>query len=67
MPLLNLVWDPQTYSVGMMTLIGNFATGRNGLTADDIAAWKADAKAISDAGGYFFSLNRYVFTGRRPG
>ena len=66
-PLLNLVWDPQTYSVGMMTLLGNFATGRNGLTAGDIAAWKADAKAISDEGGYFFSLNRYVFTGRRPG
>jgi len=66
-PLLNLVWDPQTYSVGMMTMLGNFATGRNGLTAEDIAAWKADAKAISDEGGYFFSLNRYVFTGRRPG
>jgi ubiquinone/menaquinone biosynthesis C-methylase UbiE len=66
-PLLNLVWDAQTYSVGMMTMLGNFVTGRNGLTADDIAAWKADAKAIGDEGGYFFSLNRYVFTGRRPG
>ncbi len=65
-PLLNLVWDPQTYSVGMMSLIGNFASGRNGLTAEDIAAWKTDAKAIGDEGRYFFSLNRYVFTGRRP-
>lgn len=65
-PLLNLVWDPQSYSVGMMTMLGNFVTGRNGLSADDIAAWKADAKAISDEGGYFFSLNRYVFTGRHP-
>ncbi len=64
-PLLNLAYDPQTYSVGMMTMIGNFATGRNGLSADDIGAWKADARAIGDEDGYFFSLNRYVFIARR--
>ncbi len=64
-PLLNLDYDPATYSVGMMTLIGNFASGRNGLTADDIAAWRADAKRMDERGGYFFSLNRYVFTAER--
>jgi len=64
-PLLNVDYDPQTYSVGMMTMLGNFATGRNGLTAEDIAAWKADARAIGDEEGYFFSLNRFVFTGVR--
>ncbi len=64
-PLLNVDYDPQTYSVGMMTMLGNFATGRNGLTAEDIAAWKADARAIGDEDGYFFSLNRFVFTGVR--
>lgn len=60
-PLLNLGYDPNTYSVGMMTMLGNFATGRNGLSAEDIAAWKADARAIGEENGYFFSLNRYVF------
>ena len=64
-PLLNVAYDPQTYSVGMMTMLGNFATGRHGLTAEDIAAWKADARAIGDEDGYFFSLNRFVFTGVR--
>jgi ubiquinone/menaquinone biosynthesis C-methylase UbiE len=64
-PLLNLAYDPNTYSVGMMTMLGNFATGRNGLSADDIAAWKADARAIGDKNEYFFSLNRYVFIGHR--
>ncbi len=64
-PLLNLTYDPQTYSVGMMTLLGNFAIGRNGLTAADIAAWKDDARAIGAEDGYFFSLNRFVFTGLR--
>jgi len=64
-PLLNLAYDPDTYSVGMMTMLGNFATGRNGLTAQDIAAWKADARAIGDEDGYFFSLSRYVFIAQR--
>jgi ubiquinone/menaquinone biosynthesis C-methylase UbiE len=64
-PLINLVYDPNTYSVGMMTMLGNFATGRNGLSEQDIAAWKADARAIGEEQGYFFSLNRYVFIAER--
>lgn len=64
-PLLNLAYDPDTYSVGIMTLIGNFANGRNGITAQDIAAWKDDARAIGDENGYFFSLSRYVFIAER--
>jgi ubiquinone/menaquinone biosynthesis C-methylase UbiE len=64
-PLLNVGYDPQTYSVGMMRLIGDFASGRNELTAADIDAWRDDARAIGDEGGYFFSLNRYVFIGER--
>ncbi len=64
-PLLNTDYDPNTYSVGMMDMLGNFAAGRNGLDADDIAAWKEDARAIGAEDGYFFSLNRYVFIGER--
>ncbi len=64
-PLLNVAYDPDTYSVGMMTMIGNFAAGRNGLTEADIAAWRDDARAIGAEDGYFFSLNRFVFIGVR--
>lgn len=66
-PLLNLTYDPQTYSVGMMTLLGNFAAGRNGLTEQDIAAWRDDARAMGAEDRYFFSLNRYVFLATRAG
>ena len=65
-PLLNIEYDPNTYSVGMMTMLGNFATGRNGLSAQDIAAWKQDAREIGNENSYFFSLNRYVFIADRP-
>lgn len=64
-PLLNVRYDPDTYSVGMMKMLGNFAAGRNGLTDADIAAWQDDARAIGDEDGYFFSLNRFVFIGVR--
>ena len=64
-PLLNDVYDRQTYSVGMMDMIGSFVTGRNGLTEGDVAAWKADAAAMGAEHGYFFSLSRYVFVGVR--
>ena len=64
-PLLNLDYDPNTYSVGIMALLANFAKGRNGFSAEDIAAWRDDARAIGAENGYFFSLNRYVFIGER--
>ncbi len=64
-PLLNVSYDPNSYSVGMMTMLGKFATGRNGLTDADIRAWMDDARAIGDENGYFFSLNRFVFSGVR--
>ncbi len=64
-PLLNVAYDPNTYSVGMMQMLGNFAAGRNGLTAADISTWKDDARAIGAEGDYFFSLNRFVFIGVR--
>lgn len=64
-PLLNLDYDPNTYSVGMMKMLGNFALGRNGLSAADIAAWQDDARAIGAEDGYFFSLNRFVFSAVR--
>ena len=60
-PILNLKYDPNTYSVGMMKVIGAFAAGRNGLTQQDIDDWHADAKAMGEQDAYFFSLNRYVY------
>jgi len=64
-PLVNTSYDPQTYSVGMMTMLGNFAIGRNGITEQDVADWKADARLMGEQQRYFFSLNRYVFIATR--
>jgi hypothetical protein len=62
-PLLNVGYDPQTYSAGMRDLIAEFVTG-HGIPADEVAAWREDLLALGDRS--FFSLNRYLVTAVRP-
>ena len=61
MPLLNTQFDANTYSAGMLNVIGSFVTGRGGLSPEEVAAWQADVRSMDAHTGYFFSLNRYVF------
>lgn len=58
-PLLNVGFDPHTYSAGMMELIAAFVVGRDGLTEEDVQAWLDDLRSLGD--NWFFSLNRYLF------
>ena len=58
-PLVNVGWDPDTYSVGMIPVLGKHAAR---VLGDEVTrAWAADLEAIGAAGDYFFSLNRYPF------
>ncbi|MET0189447.1 MAG: methyltransferase domain-containing protein [Pseudonocardia sediminis] len=61
--LLNPEFDTDTYSAGMIEIITDFVAGRDGLTADDARAWRAD---VRDRDDYFFSLNRYCFRAVLP-
>ena len=62
-PLLNVGYDPETYSGGIRDLIAEFVTGQ-GVPADDVAAWRDDLLSLGDRS--FFSLNRYLFVAVRP-
>jgi len=62
--LLNERFDPDTYSHGMIGVIGAYAGKRIG--ADVAAAWAEDLASLAARDEYFFSLNRYVFRVRRP-
>jgi SAM-dependent methyltransferase len=64
--LLNPDYDPHTYSAANVRTLADFATGRGGLTRADALAWEADLRRLGDAGTYFFSLNRYLFTAAKP-
>lgn len=65
MVLFNPVLHELTFSANVAELIAAFVTGRQGLTADDAAAWLADLRAREAEGDYLFSLNRYVILAER--
>jgi ubiquinone/menaquinone biosynthesis C-methylase UbiE len=58
--LFNPQLHGQTFSANLMELVAEFVTGRQGLTAADVDAWRADLHARGAADEYFYSLNRYV-------
>ncbi len=65
-PLLNAEYDANTYSYGLIGLIGAFVIERQGITKADIDAWSADLRHLGEKGTYFFSLNRYYFNAIKP-
>ena len=62
-PLLNVGYDPNTYSAGLIGFVSAFVPGRRGLTEADATAWADDLVGLGD--DYFFSLNRYLFVAVR--
>ena len=64
MVLLNDRFDPDTYSHGMIGMLGAFAGKRIG--EEVLAALTEHLKNIAAREEYFFSLNRYLFQASRP-
>ena len=62
-PMLNVGYEPETYSAGAMGLIAGYVAGRGDVSADEAAAWAQDLVGLGP--DYFFSLNRYLFVARR--
>ena len=61
-PLINLRYDPQTYSHSVIALLARFAS--KPLGEETARAWADDLRAHGERGEYFFSLNRYLFLGK---
>jgi arsenite methyltransferase len=62
-PLLNVGYNPDTYSAGLIEFVSAFVSRRGEITAGEITAWATDLTGLGPA--YFFSLNRYLFVGVR--
>lgn len=58
-PMLNVGFDPRTYSAGLIDIVAGFVPGRAEVTEQDAQAWANDLRGLG--AGYFFSLNRYLF------
>jgi arsenite methyltransferase len=62
-PLLNVGYDVDTYSAGLIGFVTAFLTGRPGVPAGELTEWAQDLRGLG--AGYFFSLNRYLFMATR--
>ena len=65
-PLMNMNYSTDTFSGGMMGFIASFVGGLPDFGPQLAADWQADVSSMADSGGYFFSLNRFVFVARKP-
>ena len=60
-PQFNAIYDPNTYSYGLIQIIRAFVAGRNRLTDAEAAEWAEDLRRVGEQGNYFFCLNQYLF------
>jgi ubiquinone/menaquinone biosynthesis C-methylase UbiE len=63
--LINARYSVDTFSYAMIGVIAKYAAKL--LDEDEARAWAEDLHAHGRDGRYFFSLNRYVFSCRKPG
>lgn len=64
-PVLNLRYDPGSFSVGTIDPTKDSAV-RQGVSRAETEAWEADLRARTGDGDYFFSVNRFLFVARKP-
>ncbi len=65
-PMFNPEFEDNTYGKGMLAMMASFAAGRNGITQGEADAWFAESGELSNAGRFFFSLNRHKFVADQP-
>jgi SAM-dependent methyltransferase len=63
-PVLNLRYDPESFSGGIIDAIAKSAV-KHGLDRGEAQAWADDLKSRTGEGDYFFSVNRYLFLARK--
>ena len=65
-PILNLQCDDDSYSKGLAHIVRDFVAPKKDISADDLNEWHGEFERLSDAGRYFFSINRYIFKASKP-
>jgi arsenite methyltransferase len=59
-------YDDETFGVMMLGMAADFVPGRNGMTEDEVAAWKAEQRSLAERGEFFFEATQFCFTARKP-
>jgi arsenite methyltransferase len=59
--MLNLEYDNNTYSHGIIDFIVSYVSGINGIEPDEANSWANELRMKGRHGDYFFSICRYFF------
>jgi len=65
-PIVNIAYNPNTYSHGIARFISEYLAKRN-FDAHMVADWLTDLSDLGQRDAYFFSINRYFFSVVKPG
>jgi len=60
-PIMETRYDPDSFSVGLIEPMRASAL-KQGISAEEFAAWEADLRSRTSDGEWFFCLDRFVFT-----
>jgi len=64
-PILNLRYDPDSFSGGIIGMSGNLAM-REGIPPAEVEGWARDLRSRTEDGDYFFCVNRFLFVATKP-
>jgi arsenite methyltransferase len=59
-------YDDESFAVAMLGMVADFVPGRNGVTGDEVAAWKAEQRSLAAQGEFFFEGTQFCFTAAKP-
>jgi len=66
-PIVNTTLAEENYSGGLLGLIVDFVRKQGSMPPEELDAWHAEQRALSEAGGYFFGTMRYLFRAKAGG
>lgn len=64
-PLLETSWSPGTFSHSMFRKFAGQAVSQGVLSREDARLWLDDFEQMEETGGFFFCVNRFLFTGAK--
>ena len=65
-PLAALGSDPDSYGAALVPFIGNFVSGRSGVSDTEAAAWVEEQRRLIGSGDFYFACTQLCFTARKP-
>jgi arsenite methyltransferase len=65
-PIFNPIYASNSFSNRLIDLTVPFVSKRGNISPGEVEAWAQELRRSGQAGQYFFSLNRYVFSATKP-